>query len=185
MSAEHEIFYMRFIGVKIAIFSVAAVLPMVLVHASNPAVAGDDPCFIHSGCKKGVGYSQKGSMGPGWYCTDGQEVNKQSNFDDCNIASGCSSDTRCVKYGPVWKGQPHSFPRVTGKSWQCYDNAFIHQGCTKGAVYVKNGTMGSAWYCNDGKKVEESTQIDEAFITPGCSEGAIFDSNINAWRCNS
>ena len=73
---------------------------------------------------------------------------------------------------------------MTGKSWQCYDNAFIHQGCTKGAVYDKNGTMGAAWYCNDGKKVEESTQIDESFITPGCTEGAIFDSNINAWRCN-
>tara|TARA_B100000073_G_scaffold340024_1_gene339252 strand:+ start:670 stop:1266 length:597 start_codon:yes stop_codon:yes gene_type:complete len=142
-----------------------------------------DPCFIHAGCKKGVGFSQKGSMGAGWYCEDGQLVGPKTNYDQCNIASGCTSDKHSVQYGPVWKSQEHALPRVVGRSWQCYDNAFIHRGCEKGAVYVKNGTMGTAWYCNDGKKVESSTLIDTAFIQPGCQEGVEFDKSISAWRC--
>ena len=146
---------------------------------------GADPCFIHSGCKKGVGFSQKGSMGAGWYCEDGQLVGPQTNYDQCNIVSGCTSDRHSVQYGPVWKSQEHELPRVVGQSWQCYDNAFIHQGCKKGAVYMKNGTMGTAWYCNDGKKVDSSTPIDTAFIEPGCQEGVEFDKKISAWRCKS
>ena len=146
---------------------------------------GADACFIHSGCKKGAGFSQKGSMGEGWYCTDGQLVGPQTQYDQCNIVSGCTSDKHSVQYGPVWKSEERSFPRVVGQSWQCFDNAFIHQGCEKGAVYMKNGTMGTAWYCNDGKKVDSSTPIDTAFIQPGCQEGVVFDEKISAWRCKS
>ena len=183
MKEDYHKFRMKITRNKITIFSVAALFPIVLIHPVNPAVAGD-ACYIHSGCTKGVGYSQKGSLGQGWYCTDGQEVNKQSNFDNCNINTGCSSDTHSVKYGPVWGGNEHAFPRVTGQSWQCFDNAFIHKGCAKGAVYAKDGTMGSAWYCNDGQKVDDSTQYDSSFISPGCKEGVKYDTSINAWRCN-
>ena len=148
-----------------------------------PPSGGTDACFIHSGCKKGVGFSQMGTMGEGWYCTDGQLVSPQTQYDQCNIIPGCTSDIHSVQYGPVWKLGEHSSPRVVGQSWQCFDNAFIHQGCEKGVVYMKNGTMGTAWYCNDGKKVDSSTPIDTAFIQPGCQKGVEFDGKISAWRC--
>jgi hypothetical protein len=60
-------------GNKITMFAIAVLFPIASIHAVNPAIAGD-ACYIHSGCTKGVGYSQKGSLGQGWYCTDGQEV---------------------------------------------------------------------------------------------------------------
>ena len=150
--------------------------------ASNPN-GETDPCFIHSGCKKGAGFSQKGSMGKGWYCKDGQLVGPKTSFDQCNIALGCTADKHSVQYGPLWKTQASASPTVFGESWQCFDNAFIHQGCQKGAVYMKNGTMGTAWYCNDGKKVDSSTPIDTAFIRPGCQNGVEFDEEVSAWRC--
>ena len=167
---------------KITISSVAALFPIVLKPPVNPAVAGD-VCYIHSGCKTGVRYGQKESLGTGWFCNDEQAISKQSKFDDC-LVSNCPTDTSNIKYGPVWGGNEHALPRVTGQSWQCFDNAFIHKGCAKGAVYAKDGTMGSAWYCNDGQKVDKSTQIDASFISPGCKEGVKFDSGISAWRCN-
>jgi len=122
-------------------------------------------------------------MGEGWYCTDGQLVGPQTQYDQCNIVSGCTSDKHSVQYGPVWKSEEHSFPRVVGQSWQCFDNAFIHQEWEKGAVYMKNGTMGTAWYCNDVKKLDSSTPIDTSFIQPGCQEGVELDEKISAWRC--
>ncbi len=122
-----------------------------------------DPCFIHTGCKQGAGFSQNGSMGKGWYCMDGQLVGPKTSFDQCNIAYGCTADKHSVKYGPLWKTQVNAIPTVFGQSWQCFDKAFIHQGCQKGAVYMENGTMGTAWYCNDGKK---SGLSENPFLRP-------------------
>ena len=168
--------------IKIVILSIAALVPIVSIHGVNPAFAGD-VCHIHSGCKTGVRYGQNESLGKGWFCDDEQAISKQSKFDEC-LVSNCPTDTSNIKYGPVWGGNEHALPRVTGQAWQCYDNAFIHKGCTKGAIYKKAGTPGSAWYCNDGQKVDKSTQIDASFISPGCKEGVKFDSGISAWRCN-
>jgi len=183
MKKKYQEILMKNIRNKIALLSISALLPIVSIHAVNPAVAGD-ACYIHTGCTTGVGYSDSGSMGKGWYCTDGEKVTTQTKLDACNIMTACSSDTHSVKYGPIWGGNEHALPRVIGQAWQCFDNAFIHQGCSKGAVYAKDGTtMGSAWYCNDGQKVDKSTQIDASFISPGCKEGVTFDSSIKAWRC--
>lgn len=154
------------------------------IHRISDATVGADPCYIHSGCNKGVGYSKSGSMGRGWYCKDGKLVKPGDQFDNCIIEPGCTSNTRNVQYGPIWKSQEHELPRVVGRRWQCYDNAFIHKQCKKGAVYMKNGTMGTAWYCNDGKKIDSSTPVDASYIEPGCKYGVIFDKSIGAWKCN-
>eukprot|EP00931_Biecheleriopsis_adriatica_P057466 TRINITY_DN3408_c0_g1_i1.p1 TRINITY_DN3408_c0_g1~~TRINITY_DN3408_c0_g1_i1.p1 ORF type:complete len:302 (-),score=60.08 TRINITY_DN3408_c0_g1_i1:224-1069(-) len=52
---------------------------------------GTDACFIHRGCKK-AGYSHNAadSCGVGWYCTDGQYVNSNTDFDKCAIHKDCS-----------------------------------------------------------------------------------------------
>ena len=155
------------------------------IQRISDATVGADPCFIHSGCNKGVGYSKTGSMGRGWYCKDGKLVKAGDQFDDCIIEPGCTAKSRNVQYGPVWKSQEHELPRVVGRRWQCYDNAFIHKQCAKGVVYMKDGTMGDAWYCNDGKKVESNTPIDTSYIEPGCKYGVVFDKSLDAWKCNS
>merc|ERR1712216_550835 len=61
---------------------------------SPAAVVAGLGCYIHSGCLTGKArYSTdpNDSMGKGWYCTDGQYVDKNTKFDACEIHTGCDS----------------------------------------------------------------------------------------------
>jgi len=58
-----------------------------------------DPCWIHQGCADTPGYSDTGSMGPGWYCSDGVYVDANTAYDLCAIHSSCSCG---VKYVATW-----------------------------------------------------------------------------------
>jgi len=58
--------------------------------------AAYDPCYIHSGCDAGCEWTEDGSAGQGWYCSDGVECSfDQGNCDNCQITPGCDA-------GPVW-----------------------------------------------------------------------------------
>ena len=52
---------------------------------------GTDACFIHKGCSN-AGYSRNAAntCGVGWYCTDGQYVDSNTDFDTCDIHPDCS-----------------------------------------------------------------------------------------------
>lgn len=134
-----------------------------------------DPCFIHTDCKAGAGYSSNtdNSMGVGWYCKDGKPVNTNTSFDKCNIRKGCTSDKNYVGYV------------ADSKSWECLEKAYIHKGCSSTPGFSSKGSLGAGWYCNDKKQVNQSTQFDPAAIKTGCSEqgsGIKFTDGI--WRCN-
>ena len=134
-----------------------------------------DPCFIHTDCKAGAGYSNNtdNSMGVGWYCKDGKPVNTNTSFDKCNIRKGCTSDKNYVGYV------------ADSKSWECLEKAYIHKGCSSTPGFSSEGSLGAGWYCSDKKQVNQSTQFDPAAIKTGCSEqgsGIKFTDGI--WRCN-
>ena len=57
--------------------------------ASSFAAAGNDPCWIHQACSSTPGYSDTGSMGRGWYCTDGVYVDGSTSYDPCSIHEAC------------------------------------------------------------------------------------------------
>jgi len=48
-----------------------------------------DPCWIHQNCQSPPGYSDAGSMGYGWYCTDGVYVDPFTAYDPCAIHPDC------------------------------------------------------------------------------------------------
>lgn len=145
-------------------------------NSNNSSVDGNyDPCFIHTDCKAGAGYSSNtdNSMGVGWYCKDGKPVNTNTSFDKCNIRKGCTSDKNYVGYV------------ADSKSWECLEKAYIHKGCSSTPGFSSKGSLGAGWYCNDKKQVNQSTQFDPAAIKTGCSEqgsGIKFTDGI--WRCN-
>ena len=145
-------------------------------NSNNSSVDGNyDPCFIHTDCKAGAGYSNNtdNSMGVGWYCKDGKPVNTNTSFDKCNIRKGCTSDKNYVGYV------------ASSKSWECLEKAYIHKGCSSTPGFSSEGSLGAGWYCSDKKQVNQSTQFDPAAIKTGCSEqgsGIKFTDGI--WRCN-
>merc|ERR1712203_419437 len=64
-----------------------------LSAAYVPAAAcKTDSCYIHQGCSlpAQAGWSDTGSMGPGYYCSDGVYVDKSSEFDSCCAYPNCS-----------------------------------------------------------------------------------------------
>ncbi len=145
-------------------------------NSNNSSVDGNyDPCFIHTDCKAGAGYSSNtdNSMGVGWYCKDGKPVNTNTSFDKCNIRKGCTSDKNYVGYV------------ADSKSWECLEKAYIHKGCSSTPGFSSTGSLGAGWYCSDKKQVNQTTQFDPAAIKTGCSEqgsGIKFTDGI--WRCN-
>mmetsp|Transcript_74024 Transcript_74024/g.165663 ORF Transcript_74024/g.165663 Transcript_74024/m.165663 type:complete len:215 (-) Transcript_74024:264-908(-) len=59
-----------------------------------------DPCWIHQGCSSTPGYSETGSMGFGWYCSDGVYVDHTHTvYDLCRIHTGCNCG---VSYVGIW-----------------------------------------------------------------------------------
>jgi len=143
------------------------------------ASAGDDPCWIHKACDSTPGYSDIGSMGRGWYCSDGMPVDAGTQLDECHIHEDC-------QVGPKWDGgkwicaDGNSGSGIFGQNDAC----FIHQNCQAGAAYSSDGTasMGNGWYCMDGQPVDANTQLDECHIHKSCECGASF--KFNSWFCN-
>merc|ERR1719164_330679 len=65
-----------------------------MLRALGLVSAGDFPyCWIHTGCQSPaeVGWSNQGSMGPGYYCTDGVFVDQHTSFDSCYAQPYCPS----------------------------------------------------------------------------------------------
>merc|ERR1719447_8382 len=56
-----------------------------------------DPCFIHSDCHSEPGFSETGSMGRGWYCSDGVFVDGKTDYDACWIHSACHVGVKFVQ----------------------------------------------------------------------------------------
>merc|ERR1712190_178266 len=143
--------------------------------SSLAATQSYDPCHIHKGCDSTPGYSQTGSMGPGWYCSDGMYVDGSTKYDQCRIHSNCQS-------GAKWDGS----------MWVCsddnpgvvFDKCYIHQNCQAGAAYSNDGTasLGNGWYCNDGQWVDANTHFDACHIHKECSCGVSF--KFHSWVCN-
>ena len=133
-----------------------------------------DPCFIHSDCTAGVGYSNdnKNSMGIGWYCKDGKAVNPNTNFDKCTIKKGCTSDSNYVGYVS------------SDQAWQCLEKAYIHKGCSSAPGFSQQGSLGAGWYCSDKQEVNQKPQFDPAAINAGCSQKGTGVQFVNGlWQC--
>ena len=135
-----------------------------------------DPCFIHTNCQAGVGYSPdaNNSMGVGWYCKDGKLITNNTRLDNCNIQKGCTSDYYYVDY------------LSNGEGWTCLEKAYIHTGCSSNPGFSNSGTRGPGWYCSDNKRVDQNTKLDPAFIRAGCAKrgsGVKYSNGI--WECQS
>jgi len=147
--------------------------------ASSIAAAGNDPCWIHQACSSTPGYSDTGSMGRGWYCTDGVYVDGSTSYDPCSIHEACHVG---VKFeGGVWMcNDGNSGSGIFGQN----DNCYIHKNCQAGAGYSNDNTasLGNGWYCADGQYVDASTPFDKCHIHKNCGCGASF--KLNAWFCN-
>jgi len=156
-----------------------ATSPPVAPEGVSLASAGDDPCWIHKGCASTPGYSNVGSMGPGWYCTDGMFVDGSTSFDQCRIHAACHA-------GAKWDGgkwicsDGNSGSGIFGQNDACY----IHQNCQAGVAYSNDNTasMGNGWYCTDGQWVDANTAFDTCQIHKRCGCGASF--KFNRWVCN-
>jgi len=150
-------------------------------RASFAAASADDHCWIHQGCSSTPGYSNTGSMGPGWYCTDGMYVDVNTAYDSCSIHEGCTSG---VKYdGGEWICNDGNQPGGGG-ALPFTDGCYIHQGCSAGAGYNGDGTasLGNGWYCMDGQFVDANTKFDACAIHQGCTCGVSYQ--IAAWVCS-
>jgi len=158
-------------------------------NGSSPVAAGsemravaaqsDDPCFIHEGCDSSPGYSDSGSMGPGWYCSDGMYVDGNTKLDGCHIHSNCQS-------GAKWDGSRWvcSDDNPGGGIFGQQDSCYIHENCQAGVAYSNDNTasLGNGWYCSDGQYVDANTAFDMCHIHKNCACGASFQFNM--WRCD-
>ena len=66
--------------------------------AATGAIQSVGECYIHSGCNNGAGYCDSQccndngcSMGEGWYCNDGENVDDSTQFDRCLISANCGA----------------------------------------------------------------------------------------------
>ncbi|CAE8585268.1 unnamed protein product [Polarella glacialis] len=138
-------------------------------------VASNDPCWIHQGCSS-AGYSNEGSMGPGWYCSDGMYVDANTAFDSCAVHRSC----RGVGYeGGKWVCSDGNhggvIPGIT-------DSCYIHQGCSAAGYSGDNkASLGNGWYCLDGQYVDANSKFDNCAIHKQCSCGVEY--KLVAWVC--
>ena len=81
-----------------------------------------DSCFVHQGCDD-IGYSDTGSMGAGWYCTDGMYVDSNTAFDSCSIHPDCHD-------GASWDGGKWTCKdeNAGGDVFGITDSCYIHTG---------------------------------------------------------
>lgn len=140
------------------------------------AAWGRDPCWIHTGCATGVGYSSAGSMGPGWYCTDNMYVDSNTRRDACAIHSSCASGARFE--AGRWTCNDDNPGGAAGITDSCY----IHKGCNAAGYSGDNtASLGNGWYCLDGVHVDANTQFDRCLIHKQCTCGVVYKGF--AWFC--
>merc|ERR1712190_592291 len=114
----------------------------------------------------GAGYSDTGSMGPGWYCTD-------NKYDACAIHSSCGSGASFE--GGRWTCNDDNPGGIT-------DSCYIHKGCSDAGYSGDNtASLGNGWYCLDGVYVDANTQFDRCLIHKQCSCGVVY--RAFAWFC--
>lgn len=145
------------------------------VHSALLATSGNDPCFIHAGCGTGAGYSDSGSMGPGWYCTDDKYVDSNTKYDACAIHPGCSSGAKFQAGTWTCSDDNHGPAGI-------FDSCYIHEGCSAAGYSGDNtASLGNGWYCLDGKYVDANTHFDHCMIHKQCSCGVVYKGF--AWVC--
>jgi len=136
-----------------------------------------DGCFVHQGCDD-IGYSDTGSMGAGWYCTDGVYVDSNTAFDSCSIHPDCH-------VGAKWDGGKWTCndANAGGDVFGITDSCYIHTGCDGGAGYSADNTasLGNGWYCLDGQYVDANTQFDKCAIHKQCGCDATWNGLV--WVC--
>merc|ERR1711972_1075905 len=102
------------------------------------ALPSYDPCFIHEGCHSTPVYSSTGSMGPGWYCSDGVLVGASTKYEKCHIHSDCQDGAKLE--GGKWVcGDDNPGGGIFGDLDRCY----IHKRCACGVTFKHQ-----IWVCN-------------------------------------